>query len=142
MSQVRRTACVRQRQQKREGERHGRKLNAGDQGLCRRHRFFERNMYILKTEPEFLNFKEPKHLFQVINSARLCSPAGRYDNPIPTRFLAPTDCLKIPALGDGSQLPPLRPHSLQFARVQIFNDDLCLSLLRLVPPMVREEMFK
>ncbi len=22
---------------------------------------------------------------------------GRYDNPIPTRFLAPTDCLKIPA---------------------------------------------
>jgi hypothetical protein len=25
------------------------------------------------------------------------SLAGRYDNPIPTRFLAPTDCLKIPA---------------------------------------------
>ncbi len=24
--------------------------------------------------------------------------AGRFDNPIPTRFLAPTDCSKIPAL--------------------------------------------
>ncbi len=24
--------------------------------------------------------------------------SGRYDNPIPTRFLAPLDCLKIPAL--------------------------------------------
>ncbi len=24
--------------------------------------------------------------------------AGRYDNPIPTRFLAPIECLKIPAL--------------------------------------------
>jgi hypothetical protein len=23
--------------------------------------------------------------------------AGRYDNPIPTQFLAPTDCSKIPA---------------------------------------------
>ncbi len=25
------------------------------------------------------------------------SLAGRYDNPFPTRFLAPLDCLKIPA---------------------------------------------
>jgi hypothetical protein len=32
-----------------------------------------------------------------MNSASLCSMAGRYDNPIPTRFLAPVDCLKIPA---------------------------------------------
>jgi hypothetical protein len=24
--------------------------------------------------------------------------AGRYDNPIPTRFLVPMECLKIPAL--------------------------------------------
>ncbi len=28
----------------------------------------------------------------------LCSLAGRYDNPIPPRFLAPIDSLKIPAL--------------------------------------------
>ncbi len=32
-----------------------------------------------------------------INSCSLCSLAGRYDNPIPTRFLAPIDCAKIPA---------------------------------------------
>jgi hypothetical protein len=36
--------------------------------------------------------------FQGINSARLCSLAGRYDNPIPSRFLAPINCLKIQAL--------------------------------------------
>ena len=41
---------------------------------------------------------EPRNLFQGINSARLCSLAGRYDNPIPPWFLAPIDCLKIPAL--------------------------------------------
>ena len=33
-----------------------------------------------------------------MNSASLCSLAGRYDNPIPTRCLAPIDFLKIPAL--------------------------------------------
>jgi hypothetical protein len=32
-----------------------------------------------------------------MNSASLCSLAGRYDNPIPPRFLSPIDCLKIPA---------------------------------------------
>jgi hypothetical protein len=36
-----------------------------------------------------------------MNSASLCSLAGPYDNPIPTRFLAPIDCLKIPALCAG-----------------------------------------
>ncbi len=32
-----------------------------------------------------------------MNSANLWSLAGRYDNPIPTRFLAPIDCFNIPA---------------------------------------------
>ena len=33
-----------------------------------------------------------------MNSTNLiCSLAGRYDNPILSRFLAPIDCLKIPA---------------------------------------------
>jgi hypothetical protein len=41
-----------------------------------------------KTEPEFYTFKEPKNRFQGTNSALLCSLSGRYDNPIPTRFLA------------------------------------------------------
>jgi hypothetical protein len=40
---------------------------------------------------------EPKNQFQGMNSASLCSLAGRYDNPIHTRCLAPIDCLKIPA---------------------------------------------
>jgi hypothetical protein len=33
-----------------------------------------------------------------IDSARLCSLAGWYDNPIPTQFLALIDCSKTPAL--------------------------------------------
>ncbi len=33
-----------------------------------------------------------------IDSASLCSLAGRYDNPIPIQFLARIDCSKIPAL--------------------------------------------
>ncbi len=41
---------------------------------------------------------EPRIWFQWINSASLCSLTGQYDNPIPTRFLALIDCLKIPAL--------------------------------------------
>jgi hypothetical protein len=47
--------------------------------------------------PNFYTFKKPKSI-QGINSASLCSLAGRYDYSIPTRFLAPIDCLKIPAL--------------------------------------------
>jgi hypothetical protein len=35
-----------------------------------------------------------------MNSASL---AGRYDNPIPARFLAPIDFLKIPALNSANQ---------------------------------------
>jgi hypothetical protein len=50
--------------------------------------------------PNFLTFKELENRFQGTNSARLCSLAGRYDNPIPTRFQAPIDCLKIPAQYD------------------------------------------
>jgi hypothetical protein len=41
---------------------------------------------------------EPRNRFQFMNSDILCSLTGRYDNPIPTRCLAPIDCLKIPAL--------------------------------------------
>ncbi len=43
-------------------------------------------------------FIGPRNRFQGMNSASLCSLAGRYDNPIPPRFLAPIDFLKIPAL--------------------------------------------
>jgi hypothetical protein len=40
---------------------------------------------------------ETRNRCQGINSASLCSLAGRYDNPIPPRCLAPIDFLKIPA---------------------------------------------
>jgi hypothetical protein len=42
-------------------------------------------------------FMEPRNRFQEMNSSSLCRLADRYDNPIPTLFLAPIDCLKIPA---------------------------------------------
>jgi hypothetical protein len=46
----------------------------------------------------FYTFMEPGNRFQGLNSASLCSLAGRYGNPFPSRFLSPMDCLKIPAL--------------------------------------------
>ncbi len=49
-------------------------------------------------KPVFLNVHGAPDWFQGMNSAGLCSLAGRYDNPIPPRFLAPIDFLKIPAL--------------------------------------------
>jgi hypothetical protein len=52
----------------------------------------------LYPEPVFLTFMEHRNRFQGIISASLRSLAGRYDNPIPTRCLAPIDFLKIPAL--------------------------------------------
>ncbi len=38
----------------------------------------------------------------LLKSLKIRALAGRYDNPIPTRFLAPIDCLKIPAQHSGS----------------------------------------
>ncbi len=53
----------------------------------------------INLSPNFKTFKEPMNRFQGINSAGLCNLAARYDNPIPTRFLAPVDFfLQIPAL--------------------------------------------
>jgi hypothetical protein len=56
-----------------------------------------------------------KAIRQVRPQSRIGSLAGRYDNPIPTGFLAPIDCLKIPAQSAGflSSRPnwlPLPPH--------------------------------
>jgi hypothetical protein len=49
---------------------------------------------------------EPRNRFSGINSASLCSLAGRYDIPLPTRCLAPIDFLKMPALHRLSELIP------------------------------------
>jgi hypothetical protein len=51
-----------------------------------------------ESEPVFLNVYGARLRFQGMNSASLFGLAGRYDNPIPPRFQAPIDCLKIPAL--------------------------------------------
>ncbi len=51
-----------------------------------------------RNEPVLLNVYGSRNWFQGMNSGSLCSLAGRYDNPIPPRFLAPIDFLKIPAL--------------------------------------------
>ncbi len=45
--------------------------------------------------PYFKTLMEPRNRFQGMNSASLWSLAGRYDNPIPPRFLAPIDYLKF-----------------------------------------------
>jgi hypothetical protein len=43
----------------------------------------------------FYLLNKPRNQFQGINFARLCSLAGRYENPIPTRYLAPIECIKF-----------------------------------------------
>ncbi len=43
-------------------------------------------------------FMGPRNWCQGMNSASLCSLAGRYENPIPPQCRAPIDFLKIPAL--------------------------------------------
>jgi hypothetical protein len=49
-------------------------------------------------EPVFLNVHGAQESIPRNDLANLSSLAGRYDNPIPIRFLAPIDFLKIPAL--------------------------------------------
>ncbi len=66
----------------------------GGQLGCHLHSFLVR--CCTHTEPVFLNvYGAPESI--PMNSASLCSLAGRYDNPLPPRFLAPIDSLKIPA---------------------------------------------
>jgi hypothetical protein len=48
-----------------------------------------------------------------MNSVNLCSLAGRDDNPMPPRFLAPIEFLKIPALG--------KPHVYIVIRIEELN---------------------
>ncbi len=48
-------------------------------------------------EPVLLNVYGASELIPGMNSVSLSSLAGRYENPIPPRCLAPIDFLKIPA---------------------------------------------
>ncbi len=67
------------------------------------------------------------------NSASLCNLAGRYDNPIPPRFLAPIDSLKIPPLV--SLILPT-PNQFQKRRCH-YTARLCYSL-----PEVYKHVYK
>ncbi len=57
-----------------------------------------------------------------IDSAILCSMAGRYDNPNPIRFLAPIDCYKILALRFGFIYLPLQ----YFHQTRTFSTHSCV----------------
>ncbi len=52
-------------------------------------------VFFLFTEPVLLNVYGASAART--GPASLCSLAGRYENPIPPRYLAPIDFLKIPA---------------------------------------------
>ena len=52
-------------------------------------------------------FMGPRNWFQGMNSASLCSLAGRYENPILPQCLAPIDSLKILALLCSDYLPAI-----------------------------------
>ncbi len=65
---------------------------------------------------------------QGIFSASLCSLAGRYDNPTPTRFLVPTDCLKIPAQVDSCTPVSGWEHVLQKGSHDLNNFATCTQL--------------
>ncbi len=62
-----------------------------------------KSLQIRALSPKLLTIKEPSTgilkllRIQGIDSPSLCSLVARYDNRIPTRFLTPIDCYKIPA---------------------------------------------
>jgi hypothetical protein len=64
----------------------------------------------LECRIKFYSKKKPRHFFYTIEypyppTNSVCSLAGRYDNPIPPRFLAPIDFYKIPALAHDIPIP-------------------------------------
>jgi hypothetical protein len=61
--------------------------------------FFSFHHGIGTPELEFLNIFGAQESIPRNQFRQPCSLAGLYNNPIPTRFLAPKDCLKIPPLG-------------------------------------------
>jgi hypothetical protein len=62
-----------------------------------------------------------------IDSAANVCLGGRYDNPIPPRFLAPIDCLKIPALHLKVQFTCMRMRILAILLYSVILRDKCMS---------------
>jgi hypothetical protein len=63
---------------------------------------------------------EPRNRSQGLNSASLCSLAVRYYNPIPTRFLAFIDFLKIPALAATVKISQFYILTLSFLKPRMY----------------------
>jgi hypothetical protein len=70
-------------------------------------------------------------MFKLLRSPRIdskepiqavCSLTGRYDNPIPTRFLAPKYCLKIPAPRNRHNLKKTVPQPQIFLKMKYMRD--------------------
>ncbi len=61
---------------------------------------------------------KPKNRFHGIESASLWNLAGRYDIPIPNRFLASIDCLKIPAQDSSIPFKTSFGHNLSIEQSQ------------------------
>jgi hypothetical protein len=78
------------------------------------------SIHILILSPYFCNVYGAQESIPRNEFRHLCSLAGRYDNPIPTRFLAPIDCLKIPALS-ACQLMPLQGQQERYVRLRNTN---------------------
>jgi hypothetical protein len=71
-----------------------------------------------------------------MNTASLCSLAGRYGNPIPTRFLAPIDCTKILALlsywlAKIHRLEESIPHNRYLGSLNVDKYGLCVIIISL-----------
>jgi hypothetical protein len=60
--------------------------------------FRNKSVMVYPDDGNFELLRSPGIDSKGIDSASLCSQAGGYDNPIPTRFLAPIDHYEIPAL--------------------------------------------
>ncbi len=73
--------------------------NSMEQNSCLLSNWCPKTLLCIEREqsPYFYPFMKPRNRFQRMNSASLCSKAGRYDSTISTRFVAPIDCLKIPS---------------------------------------------
>jgi hypothetical protein len=69
------------------------------------------------TEQVFLPIMEARNRFQGIDSASLCSLAGRYENPIPTRYVQIVHSLYK---NSSSELDPVTTVSLSILQKNIF----------------------
>ncbi len=66
---------------------------------------------------------KPRNRFQGMNSASLCSLAGRCVKAIPPQFLAPIDSLKIPALWSKPVYLYFTIYLFEFYQIAMFGEE-------------------